>query len=275
MIFIDGHVHVWPTYDLKLFFEAAFTNFNAVATPLRAASSSLYVLMVAELPGLEMFCTLTENLKKQEQAGTGPALLRTQPGQGILLSHKNFSSPMLLVPGKQLVTSELLEVLSFMSVRTISPGLTLPETVNAVLSAKGIAVLPWGAGKWLGKRGSIMKRYLAVSGTGKRRGVLLGDNGNRPWFWPKSGIYRFARLAGTSVLPGTDTLELKHDFQRVGSFGAWLDVNADRQDPLGQLRRLLSSESSRMVPYGKPMGTVNFVRSQLSLRRKKGELAKR
>ena len=93
-----------------------------------------------------------------------------------------------IVAGRQIVTSERLEVHALGTRARFADGLDMEQTLAAVRQTGALAVLPWGAGKWLGSRGRQVTDLLGR----EAQDLLLADNGGRPWFWPET---RF-RLAG-------------------------------------------------------------------------------
>ena len=167
-----------------------------------------------------------------------------------------------IAAGWQMVTRERLEVLSLFSDRRVSEGLSLAETVDAIHDSGGIPVAPWGVGKWIGRRGDILRKYL-------RRAPMpfwLGDNGGRPRFWPTPGLFRIAAHAGIGVLSGSDPLPLRADRHRAGSYGFRLSGSADPHRPAEMLRHRLQTSAKRPAPYGRRMKTLTFLVRQLQLR---------
>ncbi|MCX5871552.1 MAG: hypothetical protein NTY00_13200 [Deltaproteobacteria bacterium] len=169
-----------------------------------------------------------------------------------------------LVAGRQIVTAEKIEVLSLFCNTSINDGPSLNETVNSIRQRDGIAVIPWGVGKWLGKRGKILQDFLAGY---EEKGVFLGDNGGRPCFWPTPSLFHLAREKGISVLSGTDPLPLPHEATRVGSFGFFLDHHPlDMTSPATSLRDLLITGQETLYPFGRLQDIKSFFTNQLQLR---------
>ena len=52
--------------------------------------------------------------------------------------------------------------------------------VREARESGALVVIPWGAGKWLGRRGAVLSRYLRSVDD---PGIFLGDNGGRPNAW--------------------------------------------------------------------------------------------
>ena len=81
----------------------------------------------------------------------------------------------------------------------------LYPVIRAVQENNALPVIPWGAGKWMGKRGEIVRRIMEDQ---KYYPVFMGDNGNRPFFWKKPAIFdeakekfNIANISGSDPLP--------------------------------------------------------------------------
>ena len=129
-----------------------------------------------------------------------------------------------------------------------------------------MVVLPWGVGKWLGRRGDL------VAGALGRRGdappVLAGDNGGRPWFWPRPTVFARMESQELPVLAGTDPLPLENQAARVGSYGMVLSGNIDDANAAGELKaRFLSKGDVRNLrTFGPLERAPRFIINQLRLR---------
>jgi hypothetical protein len=121
-----------------------------------------------------------------------------------------------LLAGQQLVTAENLEVLSLLALPEVADGLGLADTVQRVRRLGGLPVLPWGVGKWLGRRGAIVSEFLAGEHDGP---LFLGDNGGRPGLWAFVPQFRQARARKIRILRGSDPLRCSCRRRGAGSYG--------------------------------------------------------
>ena len=64
-----------------------------------------------------------------------------------------------IVAGRQIVTAENLEILALGFDAGLDDGLPIDEVILAVQAAGALCVLPWGFGKWTGKRGQNRSQY--------------------------------------------------------------------------------------------------------------------
>ena len=60
-------------------------------------------------------------------------------------------------------------------------------TLSEAIASNGLAIVPWGFGKWVGKRGKALRRALESVDS---RQFFLGDNSGRPKFSPTPLIFR-------------------------------------------------------------------------------------
>jgi hypothetical protein len=234
-LLIDGHVHVHACYD-----EAAFL--SSALRRLRGYGEGFPTLMLAEIAGTNVFARWRD--------GGGPWQASTTAESSSLV----LDGRLLVIAGRQIVTSEGVELLAQCSSEGFADGLPLNETIASVLAAGGLAVLPWGVGKWLGRRGAL------VAEARTRFPVLLGDNAGRPTLWPRPALFR-DRL----VLLGTDPLALPSQQGVAGSYGFALSTAMDPQFPARSLRNALVN-GAIVTPLGRRVGILGFLRQQLGLR---------
>src|SRR5690606_7800616 len=130
------------------------------------------------------------------------------------------------------------------------------DTVLGELEGEALAVLPWGAGKWLGRRGRLVREAR------ERREVLLGDNGGRPAFW------REPLLEGARALAGSDPLPLPGRERKIGSYGSSLQAHISEERPGADL--IAALRTAPLEPFGAPESPMGFLRDQLELRLGRG-----
>jgi hypothetical protein len=270
MIFVDAHVHIYECFDIGLLLDSALNNFMDVEKTLNIADQeSLYVLLLTEGENENWFqqqlaiLRETNNKKKDispdwclAEAGTDDA--------AIFCENKSSGRGLYLVPGRQIVTEEKIEVLALCTNNSIENAMSLPDTVTAIGQSGAIPVLPWGVGKWLGTRGDILQDYLSQEENNK---FYLGDNGGRPWFWHKPALFELAGKKDVAILPGSDPLPIAAEASRVGSFGFYVSKDLSDSDfSIELLKDTLFSPATEVLAFGKLMQTSVFVARQLQLR---------
>jgi hypothetical protein len=269
MIFVDAHVHIYNCFDLDVLFDSALANFQTAAKYCGIKNMPFSpMLFLTERASENWFQHVVTKIK----AGRGcnnPAhrwnITLTGEALSLRVHHSDFpEKEICLIAGRQIVTAEKIEVLALFCDTSIHDGLSLNETVNTIRQCNAITVIPWGVGKWLGKRREVLQKFLAGY---NGKGLFLGDNGGRPWFWPTPTLFHLGGKKGISVLPGTDPLPLTHEATRVGSFGFFLDHHClDMTSPATSMRDLLLSGQENLYPFGHLQNIKSFFTNQLQLR---------
>jgi hypothetical protein len=255
---VDAHVHLYADLDLCKLFTSAYANLTGasdnaceavlVLTESSAEDGFKRLRKAAQNPGSavcsgedEWFCTPTAE----------PDSLRLSSGAG---------KSLFVIAGSQLVVREGLEVHALATSAIFSDGKPLMELIQDIKDAGGIAAMPWGAGKWLGKRGSLMKSLCANL---DQHDVLLSDSGIRPWLWPRPGLFN----SGLGVIAGTDPLPIADEAGRAGSFGFTIDGPWDPDRPAASLRDILREQNTTPLTFGQSQGVMQFISRQLQIRR--------
>ena len=174
----------------------------------------------------------------------------------------------MLVAGRQVVTSEKLEVLSLFSSQPISQRKTLSETVNEVVAAEAVPVLPWGFGKWVFGRGQKLRSFIQNLDSDTPCNVLLGDNGCRWQLW-RSEVFAEAERSGVRVIAGSDPLPIASHVRRAGSFGSVLKNELDFDNPAKWLRDELRQTDASAPTFGSCRNLLSLVSDQICIRLKK------
>jgi hypothetical protein len=135
---------------------------------------------------------------------------------------------LLLLAGRQVATRERLEVLCLAAACSIPDGLPIAEVIRQIHQAGGLPVLAWSPGKWLFRRGCIVKQMLDLHHAGD---LVLGDTTLRPSLWPTPGLMKYGRELGHRTIAGTDALPLAGEERLLGTYGTLLDMPFDPEHP--------------------------------------------
>ncbi len=262
MILFDAHVHLWPAFAADRLLQAARDNFlhHLSTSP---SSPPTMALFLADTARAEGFALLRAMADRGERAGNF-LLMPTEEDESLLALDPNRPEERLvLLAGRQIVTGENIEVLSLASTAAIPDGQPLGDTVALVKERGGLAVLPWGVGKWLGIRGRTVATFLAEA---PAQGLFVGDIGGRPRLWPASRIFAQAAERGIALLPGSDPLPLPGEERRVGSCGASLVGSCTGECPAALLRQLLCHHALAANSFATRPNALSFIATQLALR---------
>jgi hypothetical protein len=258
---IDAHVHCHGCFAPAAFLDKAAAGVTAAARGLGLAGAPIGWLLFAEMRGDHYFDALRAG--RAEPAGW---MLASTLEDTSLIARRRDSQTMILVAGRQLTTQEGLEVLALGSNAPLPDGEDLPTTVDRVRADGAVAVLPWGFGKWRGRRGRAITRYLA---TMERAGVFLGDNAGRPALLPPPPQFAQGAGQGLFVLPGSDPLPWPAEAGSVARYGFVLEGAVDARRPTAGLLRLLVELRQQPAFFGRRDGLATCLAKQLAMQWRK------
>ena len=281
---VDGHVHIHPCFDLRVVLDAALQNFQRLG-----CSDAAFLLALTESCSQDVFGEMRRQVVGADSAlsrnvadlGEWQITLTEEPDslkatreRAALGDRALPSETLYVVAGRQIASSEGLEVLALATDQPFEDFQSMEETIQAVVDRGGVPVVPWGVGKWMGRRG---RRLSALLGAPLPK-LFLADNSSRPSFWPEPPLFRVARSRGLFVLSGTDPLPLKSEANRAGLAGFQLVGTFDSDCPAASLRRALltvgeaaeagtSVDGTFRLPqiYGALERPVRAVRNQLAM----------
>jgi len=272
LIMVDGHVHFHHGFKADPFLESAHANFRSAARRMDTDASFAGVLLLTESQDENGFNRLLAQVEQKEGKRSGAATIWTGQTTGEPTSARFTAgnrAPILVVAGRQIPTQERLEVLAVGTRRKFKEGRPIRTVIQEVAQVGALPVVPWGAGKWVGKRGRLVDELVGSSDLPL---FFLGDSGNRPRFWPYPVQFRRAEEEGIGVLSGSDPLPVPGEARRVGSFGSVLRGGLDALDsdePASGLKRTLMAPATSLSPFGAPEALSRFVRNQLKMQFRK------
>ena len=259
---IDAHVHFYSAYNARKFLDAASDSFAR-----RPQSSAARVLCMAESASDNWFGRLQSNA--DSLAETGWRLIATQEAESLRLQRVEDGSELIVIAGHQCVAAEDIEVLVLGSLAKFPDGQPAAQIIEAALAANALPLLPWGFGKWFGRRGQLVQSLMSQFG----QQLLLGDNSGRLGGLGLPRLLRVGAQQGFCLLPGSDPLPMRGEEHKVGSFGAFVDGQLGNEHPLADLRALLAAcqraGQPPLSPYGEGESLLRFVRNQLLMQFRK------
>jgi len=266
MILVDAHVHIYDCFDLEKFFNAANFNFKWAAERLGHGNEFSGILLLAETSKDNWFQCLSKYADGKDHADdrpTGDWRFHRTDERCSLHARSDDKRELFIIAGRQFVTLEGLEVLSLASTYSFPEGLPIRKLIANVRDTGGIPVVPWGFGKWVGRRGKVLNNLLD---TAKSSDFFLGDSGNRPFFMPYPSQLKLAKNKNIRCLPGSDSLPVLDGYKRPGNFGFILNNNLPDHNPSKFLKTELEHLPQGIQPYGKLEGLFPFIRNQIAVR---------
>ncbi len=261
MILADAHVHIYDCFDLSVFLNAAVLNFSAEASRLDTGGRFSAVLFLTETSSDNKFNQIWESIDGQSDKKfiTDWTFHHTKESCSIY-ARRNDGRDLFLAAGHQIVTAENLEVLALATEKLIEDGDTLEDSIQNTINADAVPVIPWGAGKWLGRRGEILGEYLKGS---HEQCLFLGDNGGRPVFWSRPSHFSLAENRGIRILPGSDPLPFEHECRKAGNYGFSIRDSISLDYPARDIKALLREPSTCINTYGQLERLLPFFRNQI------------
>ncbi|MDH3599786.1 MAG: hypothetical protein OEU26_09140 [Candidatus Tectomicrobia bacterium] len=254
LVLVDGHVHIYACHEIDRVLDSAWRHFKRVADGYGTADFQ-GVLIFTESAGDQVFDDLFHCTRRTVGRWY---VLETGEKRSLSLQRGD-GARLLLLAGRQLVSREKLELSAYFITETVADGAPLTTLLEQVHGLGGLSVLPWGVGKWFGKRGREVAERLGRSATP----LLLSDNGGRPWFWPMPRLFHLARQQHIPVLAGSDPLPKVSEQQQAGRVGFVLKGALRPEYPAEDLKQRLLALQAPPPRYGKPEGAWGFVRNQI------------
>lgn len=258
IIIADAHVHINNCFDLEKMLDSALDNFGQISQKQGYKNNYHGILFLTETTNQNWF-----NQLAQEKQKVNNWTFQNTPEKVSLFAQNALNQKLLLIAGRQIVTAENLEVLALITEQNFIDGLSLKATMQAIVAAGGIPVIPWGVGKWFGHRGKIISNLFNNS---ELPPFFLGDNSGRPFFWLRSPYFQQAKTKGIKILPGTDPLPLRSEVSRPGSFGFKIRAELNLRQPGTHLKQMLLDQNLMIEPYGSLETPFRFIRNQLLIR---------
>jgi len=269
MILVDAHVHIYDCFDLEKFLDAAYSNFQSQADRLGQGDNFIPILLLAETAKDCWFNRLREYADgkntHRDRAIQKWEFHLTDERLSLFARSRN-SKSLIIIAGRQVETAEGLEVLALSTTGSFKLGIPIINLIKEVKKQDAIPVIPWGFGKWLGRRGKILNNYMK---THKNSKVFLGDNSGRPSFLPFPHHFKIAKKNGIPILPGSDPLPFETEYGRVGSFGFLLEEKISKTCPAKSLKQILVHSKLRAQSYGDFENPFRFFRNQIKMQIKK------
>jgi hypothetical protein len=266
-VLVDAHVHVHDCFDLDEFLTAAAGNFHSQSQSMGLAECR-YVLCLTETFESDKYRALlglaSGDSVDAGATGSGWRFSAGADGRSVVAAHPQYAE-LEIVTGRQIVTAERLEVLALGALAEWEDGMPARAVIESVLEAGAIAVLPWGFGKWLGRRRRVIESLIDEFAASN---VYLGDNGGRSAILPTPPEFARAEALGMRILPGSDPLPFESEYDQAGSYGFRVDNFPFRDNAWPDLCAMLQRGEGELTPFGSLESPLRFARNQLAMQYK-------
>lgn len=224
---VDFHIHLYRGYSLTDALSSAQQ--NSCRRFGETALASPHVWCLTERQGQHWFRDLIHASDSSISDKIPESWTVSPTEDGLALRIDLQPVPLYLVAGRQIVTSERLELLCLTADLEIEDGIPIRHGVEKIIDAGAIPMVPWSPGKWMGKRGKILEVLLE-----EKRGVYLGDTAIRPGRRWGQKHFSLVKEQGLPVLPGSDPLPAKGEDNCFHRLSAEVDIPCN--NPASELR---------------------------------------
>ena len=250
---VDTQSHYYPCFDLEQYVQSSIKNLLTAGPGTNTnRDNTQAVIFLTDVPGENWF----EKLSNQQIKLPGWTL--TAEKQSLTLSRDQQS--LLMVCSRQLNTQEGIEILLLGCQTDILPDQPLNHYVEQY-AKEYLLVLPWGLGKWLGRRGQQVQAAIQQH----RHDILLGDNGGRPKLWSSVPEFTVADQLNVPILPGSDPLPIPNQVHRSGTNGVLIE--STESQPENQVQQILAQlKAGKFTPFRHHRPPLNVALDQILLR---------
>ncbi len=255
MFLADTHLHLYPCYDLD-----------------RAFSGLIDRLAVADAQ-VPRFGCLAERHDCHFYAGLlqGEIKLRdfsveTADSRQLVLCRNHDGSQLTLLPGRQIIAAERIEVLALCTDALFADGIPAAELLRSIRAQNGVPVLPWSPGKWFFRRGKVVAQLLRIF---TPQDLLIGDVSLRPHGWPLPLLMRTAKRLGYQIISGSDPLPFSGEEEQFGRLGCRITCAEQHLHPADALRSLLGgkADAASTGRRSSPLELLRRLRYNAAIRR--------
>ena len=257
---VDGHVHLHACHDIEAALDAAVRNLELARTALGLPVEAARFLWLVEDPtegSSARLDALSHNSEQWKATIVDSVTLR--------LSRTKDGEQLIVVLGRQIPTSDNLEVLVVGTAESLRVGRSQDETIEEGLEREALVMLPWGFGKWTGQRGravsSAYDRYAS-------EGLFLADTGARSSFLKPPRVFARSAADAHPVLVGSDPFPFKDQTGALGTNGFVVE-NLRKQPTWRDLHGAIRSLHSQPRRFGHPLRPDVFARLQLRMQLRK------
>lgn len=262
-LLIDGHVHVYQHYDLNRVLEGGAENLRRAAAKggiIHEDDKAIPILLLSERHDCNFFKQAMES--SLQKPVDGFTFHRTAERESLLVK-KNDQLYMFIIAGRQIVTSEGLEIISVMTTLYIKDrSKSTQDVVRKVSDSGGYPVINWAPGKWFFKRGEVVNNLIdSLDPTT----LLIGDTTLRTTLWPLPSLMKKAKQNGFKIIAGSDPLPFKDEEKNIGTYGFVVKAKFDESRPCQSIRAIMRDEKTVPLLIGSRNNLIKFFKRQVKI----------
>lgn len=257
---VDGHVHLHRCHDIEAALDAAVRNLELARTALGLPVEVERFLWLVEDPAegsSVRLNALSHHGKHWQVEFVDSVTLR--------LSRTEDGEQLIVVLGRQIPTSDNLEVLVVGTAESLRAGRSQTEAIEEGLEREALVMLPWGFGKWTGQRGRAVSRAYDRYAS---EGLFLADTGARSSFLKPPGVFARSAADAHPVLVGSDPFPFKDQLRALGTHGFVVE-DLPRQPTWRDLHGAIRSLHGQPRRFGRPLRPDMFARLQIKMQLRK------
>ena len=153
---IDSHVHIYDCFNIKRFFESALNNFNFYC--IKAGFNNFIgFLFLTETKNDNYFNKIKGNLFDKEFNELVLKPINTNEETSLVYTFNN--NYLVLIAGKQIITSEKIEVLALGTIKKLDDGESLKDSIMEIKSKRSIACITMGSWEMVWRKGQNYNRF--------------------------------------------------------------------------------------------------------------------
>lgn len=251
-IIADSHVHLYPCYKIGLTLTTLLHNLE------KLSPNTIKTAFLVERSDCNFFSDIRENEDRLIKAGS-ELTLRKQ--KGVISVMVKGDTCLSIFPGRQIVTSERIEILSLTLDDRIKDGLPADTVVNQIIDRGGVPVISWAPGKWFFERGKLIEKLIDGMNP---ESVLIGDTSLRPTIWRKPLLMKKAERAGYKIIAGSDPLPFAGEELNLGTYGSLINGSLDSEVPIESIRSLLTNPDIEIKSIGRRNSMIAATRRVLN-----------
>lgn len=211
---LDTHLHLYPSYDLLRAFN------NLLDRTAQLGEQVSRAACMAERHDCQYF----ERIRDGDINLDGFVLECPEENEIRLIRNKDGLS-LNLLPGRQVITRENIEILALACPDLIDDGQPALDVIFQLNQLNRIPVLTWSPGKWFGQRGELVKRLITEL---DRQDFLIGDTTLRPYGWLLPRLMKRGLQNGFTVVAGSDPLPFSGEESWLGAYYTVVESETDQ-----------------------------------------------